>query len=43
MWLLAAFLFTVAGLLSRSARRTLGVLFWASLAVSLLTLYGMTL
>lgn len=42
MLIFVAIAFTVAGLCSRSIRATLGALFWASLVVTLITLYGMT-
>jgi hypothetical protein len=43
MLILAIILFTVGGLLSRSVRQTLGLAFWVCLAMTLLTLYGMSL
>ena len=43
MLILAAMVLTVAGLLSKLARQVLGPAFWVCLAVTLITLYGMTL
>lgn len=43
MWILAAMALAAAGLLSRRVRELFGLLFWAALVVTLITLYGMML